>query len=354
MTDADNAVVDHSAAPDWASRIEEAFCPLCEYNLRGLTTPRCPECGYTFTWTEVLDPRLGKHPYLFEHHPETNIRSYLRTAVGSWRPKKFWSSLHPRQQGKPARLLLYWLVGVFVLMPVSWGLIYAYAWFGVRNQNAYNAVMIAQTLQQQKRLLDSAAGLTDAQFARSKALIQQQLTFWTKQRAGWKDFFAFAGQARRSFYYVGLPLIVVPMLLWAWLTLLAMLVFQFSMRRAKIRHVHLLRCVIYSFDPLSFAVFVFLYAVLAPRAGPYMDNPIAAFGLYPSTDVFFIMGMVCLAAGILNGSIRLRAACKYYLRFDWPTSTVVATQIMAILATLTLLLNYHMQIVPRVISSLMN
>ncbi len=29
-------------------------CPRCSYNWRGLTTPRCPECGYTFVWPRVL------------------------------------------------------------------------------------------------------------------------------------------------------------------------------------------------------------------------------------------------------------------------------------------------------------
>jgi len=31
-------------------------CPQCEYNWRGLTTPRCPECGFHFEWHDV--PRL--------------------------------------------------------------------------------------------------------------------------------------------------------------------------------------------------------------------------------------------------------------------------------------------------------
>ena len=26
-------------------RDRDAFCPVCRYNLRGLTVPRCPECG---------------------------------------------------------------------------------------------------------------------------------------------------------------------------------------------------------------------------------------------------------------------------------------------------------------------
>jgi len=31
-------------------------CPRCRYNLRGLTLPRCPECGFEFRWEDI--PRL--------------------------------------------------------------------------------------------------------------------------------------------------------------------------------------------------------------------------------------------------------------------------------------------------------
>ncbi len=40
-----------------ASRIDfDVPCPKCEYNLRGLTVPRCPECGEEFDWEEITRP----------------------------------------------------------------------------------------------------------------------------------------------------------------------------------------------------------------------------------------------------------------------------------------------------------
>ena len=36
--------------------------------------------------------------------------------------------------------------------------------------------------------------------------------------------------------------------LWTWMTLLAFQVFRISMRRARVKPVHVLRCVVYSFD----------------------------------------------------------------------------------------------------------
>jgi hypothetical protein len=74
-----------AAAPDWAAQREDLLCPLCEYNLRGLTDPRCPECGYRFDWDQLRDEKLKTHPYLFEHHPERNAWSFRKTATGCLR-----------------------------------------------------------------------------------------------------------------------------------------------------------------------------------------------------------------------------------------------------------------------------
>lgn len=36
-------------------------CPTCGYNLTGLTTTRCPECGTQFTLDELLAQQGGKY-----------------------------------------------------------------------------------------------------------------------------------------------------------------------------------------------------------------------------------------------------------------------------------------------------
>src|SRR5690348_6555559 len=73
-------------APDWDAVPDELNCPLCEYNLRGLREPRCPECGYRFAWRDLTDPERRVHPYLFEHHPRQNYWSFRETARGGLRP----------------------------------------------------------------------------------------------------------------------------------------------------------------------------------------------------------------------------------------------------------------------------
>jgi len=68
-----------TVALDWSTVTTDVVCPLCEYNLRGLSENRCPECGYVFDWNEVLHPEIVRHPYLFEHNPKRSIRSLTVT-----------------------------------------------------------------------------------------------------------------------------------------------------------------------------------------------------------------------------------------------------------------------------------
>src|SRR5580692_8305925 len=89
---------------------QAVLCPLCTYDLRGLIEPRCPECGYQFVWTELLDEKRKTHPYLFEHYPRNNIWSFVRTAVGGLNPVRFWRTLRPQMTPRPGRLYLYWII----------------------------------------------------------------------------------------------------------------------------------------------------------------------------------------------------------------------------------------------------
>ncbi len=97
--------------PDWSSIQGDIHCPFCRYNLHGIGEPRCPECGYTFGWPDLLDPTRRLHPYLFEHHPERNLWSFWRTATGALLPRRFWRAVQP-ESVRPRRLILYWVLTV--------------------------------------------------------------------------------------------------------------------------------------------------------------------------------------------------------------------------------------------------
>ena len=98
-------------APDWSSITRDIKCPMCDYNLRGLIAPTCPECGYRFQWDRVLYPIRYLHPYLFEHHPDRNIGSFVQTQTRNFRPFGFWKTIDPSQPLNVRRLMIYWAVG---------------------------------------------------------------------------------------------------------------------------------------------------------------------------------------------------------------------------------------------------
>src|SRR5437867_12716435 len=110
MRDVSTGPIGLVAQPDWESLTDPIHCPLCEYNLRGLAEPRCPECGYRFEWAELLDPEHPRHRYIFEHHRRRNLWSFYRTLVGGLRARKFWSNLRPTHVLDARRLVIYWLM----------------------------------------------------------------------------------------------------------------------------------------------------------------------------------------------------------------------------------------------------
>src|SRR5688572_30924831 len=116
MSAMEPATTETPAAPDWNASEREVVCPLCDYNLRGLVEPRCPECGYRFEWAQLRDQKLQFHPYLFEHHPKRNVWSFCRTLLGGLRPLRFWERLNPGQPSRPGRLLGYWAVSMAIAL----------------------------------------------------------------------------------------------------------------------------------------------------------------------------------------------------------------------------------------------
>ncbi|HWE04626.1 MAG TPA: hypothetical protein VG326_19630 [Tepidisphaeraceae bacterium] len=74
--------------PDWADAAIEAACPLCAYNLRGLSDPRCPEYGYQLDWPGMDIPRRH-HPLRAILAPTTGVirsRSGARESAGRFIP----------------------------------------------------------------------------------------------------------------------------------------------------------------------------------------------------------------------------------------------------------------------------
>ncbi len=289
---------DPYAPPKWDEISQDVRCPRCDYNLRGLIDPRCPECGLRFRWLELVHSRYRRHPYLFEHHPEREFRAFLRTLVGGLRPRRFWSELQLLQPSYPRRVIGYWLLcgGVLGLAMVF--------------------------------LLAYALALLLPSIVRSVPPGPMRLnvlrSVWEALQLEWPldvGVFAFIWMAA-----------VIP-LLWPWLTYAALLVFQVSMRKARIRRDHVLRCVVYSFDV------VFWVSVLAISLIP--TGLLLAVVL--SDDEFLSLPasfpLLWLPAWAI-ASYRLHVAYARYLRFDHPFATIVASQIIVFLVAVNLCLPF--------------
>lgn len=242
--------------PDWTKLEDDVFCPLCEYNLRGLAEPRCPECGYRFEWRDLLDPQRSRHPYLFEHHPNHNFKSFWKTIWGGLRPLKFWRSLKPNQPSRPMRLILYWCLaaGIFIIGNV------ANAFFG------------------------------------SISLI---------------------------------IFISIFFLAWPWLTFLTLMIFNDSMRRVRVKPVHVLRCVLYSSDIVLWLGLGLLVMVGGAASGLIGRSSASGIRL-------MLFGLFLLTLSLQF--LRLWAAYRNYLKFDHPAATVLASQIIVVLTVFIILL----------------
>jgi hypothetical protein len=279
-------------APDWEAQREELSCPLCEYNLRGLREPRCPECGYRFVWADLTDPARRVHPYLFEHHPERNGWSFWKTAVGGLRPVRFWKSLSPTQPQRPFRMILYWVLTMFIALLCVAGIYFLGYW----------------------RLHD--------QYGAMRAYFRTITPF---PAIGANDVMTFTGHGYLIWWVWGL--------LWPWLTFLSLMIFRISMRRARVKSLHVLRCVLYSADGLLWGGLCLVGTAAASSVSGEIENP-------GSTVRILYTVAVCGSAVLVAG--RLCVAYDRYLRFDHPWLTVLASQVIVLLVGFYLLLEFQL------------
>ena len=111
-------------------------------------------------------------------------------------------------------------------------------------------------------------------------------------------------------------------LLWTWLTFGSLSIFWLSMRRARVRRIHMLRCVLYGLDP-AFWAFLSFVALVPPIVAIFALPEIAHY--LEEIDVGFLL--IAIGAGV----VRLYAGLKHYMRFDHCIAVVLATQVMVAL-----------------------
>ncbi len=316
-----------SPAPDWSTAVAaggDVLCPMCEYNLHGLTEARCPECGFTFDWPDLIDPTRRKHKYLFEHYPHRNVWSFARTAAGGLLPWRFWRSLRPEQPSNLRRLFAYWLITAcgFLVLPAA---IYAMSCITTNKSNiTMRGIM--------------AARANDPVFAKSIVEAHGSLQAFL-------DLFAPVAPSRPFFAYVWRGLhdrysfdVVIALILCVialpWVVALSLMLFQATMRRARVRGAHVLRCCLYSFDNGWW--FGLLLIGLFGLGFLEMVRMPAVPGL-----VTALPHLVLVAAGVmlLAGCAKLLFAYWLYMRFPHAIPTVILALLLAFLLLATILVN---------------
>jgi hypothetical protein len=289
---------------------------MCDYDLRGLPEPRCPECGFRFTWEELRDPRRGVHRYLFEHHPQRNIKSFWRTFVGGLRPGKFWRELHPAQPWSRRRLVLYWLIyTALCLAPLA-----------VHAQQVWQRAEDYRITQRQMFAAKIPAPAIPGVIAGYKSIDGYLDTFWPelRRRPAWEVLL-------RTRSLAPVTLIAACLALWPVLTLAGLLIFQASMRKARVRQTHVLRCAVYCGDVvLPFGLLIAVAVAINFFVTDYYD-----VGTARGYSVLILFALPLLMTW------RLRQAYRHYMRFDHALATAFVTQLMILLLAFKLALDWN-------------
>ena len=306
-------------------------CPLCGYDLRGLPAGRCPECGHGFDPDALRRARLDEHPYLFEHHARRPWRSLPATLWHALRPGRFWETLRPdmpvrrRPLGVLAAVLVVGVVGFAVLDVARVAVT-----LNVENARGYReqAEYYETADPAEARRLDDIAGGRPGDFLRDVRTwypSPRTKVFW--QHVRWEV----EG-------LLGTPTLLAAA--WPVVTFASLLVFQQSLRRAKIKAGHLARVAVYAAVPLLLlwptAVVLGLALATFDAAAIYGASPVPAalnhvLGRPHPAEVLALLG--CLAWATFS----LWQAHRRYLRLPHAAATVLASQAMVLLGILAIL-----------------
>jgi hypothetical protein len=310
-----------------AAGAEELTCPLCDYNLRGLTTPRCPECGYAFEWSE-LRQRAREHPYLFDRAKLRRVRAFVKTlAWGMW-PWKFWTDVRPTHQPRLRFLLRYWVLVVCLSLMALASL---YVHFGILLTRDTLAARARETATWKGWMGITGPLPPDAQAdIDARYPLPGAWAFHREMLQGLEERIGFVSMLC-AFY-----------LLWPWMNFGTLMLFRISMRRARVRSAHVLRCVVYSSDSLALLTPLLLTAAVAHGLLAKRPSPWSTLTYDYVFDAGRALGQRVLAAAGLAllawCAVRLTVAYKRYLRFPHAGWVVVASQLIVLVFAMLIVL----------------
>lgn len=272
---------------------EGVLCPFCEYDLRGAANPRCPECGAQFTWPGVPDPATLLHPYLFEHHPEQNVRSFFKTFLNGHRATHFWRTLHPAQPSNISRVVAYWLVILNIYLISSLFFIVTYVAQGraVLDANSLGGVWPGPT-----RLLNE-----------------------------------FRSLLHESWFPAWLYLVSI-FGAWPWITYVVFALFDIGNSRNRINSIHRVRVVVLCADAILWTCLYMVMALSLATANSLLET--LGFAWIERLDEILMAGLICVfVMSAFFWLYRLSVAARQYLKVEYSIVVVpllqVATAIFA-------------------------
>lgn len=307
MTDPTHASQSDPSAPiEWTTVQDETVCPRCEYNLYGLTEPRCPECGLRFTWSELRGVDFNPQSPLFENPRRPRSWTFFATVARSMIPWRFWRNLRLTHPINRRRLFEFYLICA-VLIPLTGILPIVSTAFGRQylNNISVNRMYALRWSTSQpksgwlKDRVDEAGGIQN--------YLNQ--TFPTDFWGNLKQFMRFGVTWRMVVVFLVLPLA------WPIVSFFALLIFESSLKKSKPGRWHVFRCVIYPYS--AFLVSATCFGALG------------ALELGNVLNFRWLENLAIIPINIaLLYPISLAVAAKRYLRINRPITTVLLSQFL--------------------------
>jgi hypothetical protein len=274
---------------DWAQAVpvESLVCRKCQYHLFGLPDTRCPECGEPFTWEQALDDYHRSRKPLFEYRwREEPVRSLVRTWRLTLRPRRLWSAvdLHDPPKIRPLMALVIvatvTAVGGIVVPAAMYEVVDYVRWMAALRQRGIPYSQVGYTVVNCVTSALSDSGVWNA---------VRLLVIW-----------------------------------WGW-SFAALMIFQQSMRRGRVRVVHVFRAWVYGIvvPPPLLALLTAPLVVVEAILVDWFFRP-----------EFLAITLVAFGLALILGARSLTIAYARYLKLPHALGVVVASQAVAVLATL--------------------
>lgn len=297
---------------------ETLGCPLCGYDLRGLTSRRCPECGHAFEPDALRAALEDGRGQTFEHAARPAI-ALVDTAAQSLSPPRFWRRFRPTVPVAPRRLFVW--ATVWLLAATLWSLV-AIA----------PAAIDAHA--------DAYAPAPFVSFAGAPTPPGPMYQAWGYARFTWLDAATFALRQREQL--ASAVRLVVAASAWPLTAFIAMRTFAVTLRRAGVRPAHLARVALYGWPTVMLAALVLGTLMLAFAWEGYalfraasVPNAVVQWlrevGLSPAAGT-------CLLAMILLSTLHVVAAHARYLRLPNAAAQALLVALVSWLAIAALLL----------------